>query len=88
MAKQGMGKRGRAEEFLVVLRSWGRRSREGMDTGVGGGEWGDREEVGDGGGGGNQIWYAVDTSRGAVTLRVRSTIQLTCNCDQRYAQYG
>ena len=33
---------------------------------VGEGEWGGREEAGDGGGGGNHIWYAVETSRDAV----------------------
>ena len=41
-----------------------------MVRGVGEGEWGDRDEVGDGGGRGrNQIWYAVDTSWDAVDTR-------------------
>ena len=69
---------------------------------VGEGECGVKEEVRDGRGGegeGNQIWCTVDTSwdtswwtpagtQTPAALRVRSTIQLTCNCDQRHTQYG
>ena len=65
---------------LVVPRSWGRGARQVRGVGEAEGEGGDRDEVDDGGGGGNQIWYAVDTSREAV-----DTHCLACQVNYRLA---